>query len=143
MHWLMVLLERSLDLSVSGWYVDESLSLTPVSLCKARQNLDMKSLSRSEMISFGKPFSQYQWSKNNKARSSVEIFIFVGMIHMSECSQSMIDKIQPKPSSKGSGPIKSKVTLSARLSGIGKGCRGLGTLVIWDLFLWQLTHEGM
>ena len=44
---------------------------TPVSLCKAVQNLDTKSLSWSEIISLERPFSQYQLLKNMTGHSKV------------------------------------------------------------------------
>ena len=38
--------------------------------------------------------------------------------------------------------MKSRATLSPRLSGIGNRWSGPGGFVVLDLFLWQLSHEG-
>ena len=76
----MVLLDRSLELSISGWYAEETFSLTPVNWSSAHQNFKMESLSQLEMISLGNLFLQYQWLKNVRANSSAVIVIFVGII---------------------------------------------------------------
>ena len=89
----MVLFECSLDPSVSGWYDGDSFSFTPVRSCKADQNVEMKSLSQLEMSSSGRPFSQYQLSKNITASSSAVIVVHVGIIQMSEL-RLVIDKMQ-------------------------------------------------
>src|SRR5258705_469000 len=121
---MMVLLERSLAPSVSGWYAVNALSLTPVTLSKAFQNLDMKSLSRSEIMSCGRPFSQYHLLKKTSARFSAVIVVFVGIICKSEPNQSVIVRIQWYPSSRGNGLMKSIAIEAQRSSGTGKGCRG-------------------
>ena len=123
MLWLMVWFICLLEPSISWWWAEDSFSLTPVSLCRAVQNFDTKSLSRLEMISFGSPFSQYQLLKKISTSSSVLMFIQVGIMWMSKLRQS-VDTIQLQPSSKGSGPIKSNVMLSPWSSGIIMGAEG-------------------
>ena len=95
------------------------------------------------MMSFGKPFSQYQWVKNSRASSSAVMVVQVGIIRMSEPSLSVIDKIQLKLSSSGRGPMKSIATLSPRSSGIGRGCRGPVGFRVEDLFHRQSVQEGI
>src|ERR1700761_327810 len=84
MHCMTVLFVRSLDPSVSGWYALDIFRLTLVSLCKAFQKRDRKSLSRSETISSGNPFSQYHSLKNICASSSAVRVVLVGIMRMSE-----------------------------------------------------------
>ena len=64
---MTVLLDLSLDPSVSGWYAVDIFSFIPVNLVSASQNRDTNSLSRSQTMSVGSPFSQYQLSKNTTA----------------------------------------------------------------------------
>ena len=90
--------------------MDDSLIFTLVSLCKAVQNLDTKSLLWSEIISLGRPFSQYQLLKNIMARSSTVMLVFVGTIQMSKLRRSVIVRIQSNPSSNSNGPMKSRAT---------------------------------
>lgn len=78
----------------------------------AFQNFDKNNLSRSDTISNGRPFSQYQWSKNTTANSSAVIFAFVGTILMSDPNRQVIEQIMSYPLSRGSGPTKSIATLS-------------------------------
>ena len=65
MTWLTVLFVRSLAPSVCGWYADDAWCLIPVSNIRCFQNFAMNSLSRSEIISRGRPFSQYHLSKKS------------------------------------------------------------------------------
>src|ERR1700735_3708024 len=90
----MVLFDLSLEPSVLGWYTVDSFSLMLVSLCNVIQNSDTNNLSWSEISSKGNPFSQYHCLKNKSARSSVVIVVCVGIIWMSECRQSVIERIQ-------------------------------------------------
>ncbi len=73
--WFTVLLEHSDEPSVSGWYDKERFRWTPVSLCRAHQNFKMKSLSLSDTMSVGNPFSQYQLLKNIVANFSAVISV--------------------------------------------------------------------
>lgn len=134
MAWLTVLLDCSEEPSVSGWKEEDIFSCTPVSLCKAFQNFDMKSLSRTETILSGSPFSQYQWSKKREARASAVKSVQVGISRTSDPRRSVIVSRQLKPLSRGKGPTKSIATLSRRLSGIGSGCRGPAGLLYWICF---------
>ena len=94
----------------------------------------MKSLSRSETISKGKPFSQYHLWKNISASCSAVSVETVGMIWMSDPSRSVKVIIVSNPESLGSGPMKSIATESQRASGIGSGWRGPVGRVVLDLF---------
>ncbi len=141
--WLTVLLERSEAPSISGWKEEERFKCTPVSLCSACQNLEIKSLSRSDMISAGSLFSQYQFSKKMVANFSAIISVRVGISLISEPIQSVIVRRQLKPSSSGRGPMKSIAMLLPCSSGIGSGCSRPAGLVVLDLFCWQGTHPGM
>ena len=94
MHWITVLLDCSLAPSVSGWKLEDILSLTPVSLCNAFQKCDTKSLSQSETISKGSPFPQYHSQKNNSARPCAVSEHVVGTSRMSEPSQSVRVRMQ-------------------------------------------------
>ena len=121
--WMWYLIHRliffplcSLDLSVLGWYVEDNFSLTPVSLCNTHQTFERKGLWLSETMSFHSPFSQYQWLKNKSVSSSAIIFVCVGITCTSEHSLSVMDSMQSKPLSSGSGPIKYMATLSPQLS---------------------------
>ena len=107
--------------------------------CNAFQNLDMNSLSQSEMISTGSLFLQYQCSKNRPASRLADKSILVGIIWMSAPSLSVVVRIQSIPLSVGKGPIKSIATLSPRLFGTGKGCKGLGRFVVGDLLCWHVS----
>ena len=99
----------------------ENLSLTPVSLCSARQKRDIKSLSRSEMKLRGRPLVQYQFVKKRSARPSAVRSVVHGMILTSDPERSVNVVIQSKPLSSGKGPMKSIATESQRSSGTGKG----------------------
>ena len=125
------------------WYEDEYLCLTPVKSIRCLQNFDTNNLSRSEIISMGRPFSQYQLSKKSTASSSAVRVVVVGMIRMSELRRSVIVRIQSKLLSRGKGPIKSIETESQRSSGIGKGCRGPCGLEVGLLLRKHSAHEGM
>lgn len=114
-----------------------------VSLCNVHQNLEMNNLSQSEMISEGRPFSQYQLSKNRVASFSAVMSVHVGISLTSEPRQSVMVSRQLKPSSSGSGPIKSIAILSPHSSGIGRGCKGPAGLVVLDLLCWQGMHLGI
>jgi hypothetical protein len=61
---------------------------------------------------------------------------------MSDPSLSIIVKMQLKPSSSSSGPIKSIATDDPRSSGIGNGCNGPFSFDIDDLLRWQSTQPG-
>ena len=102
----------------------------------------MKSLSRSEIILSGMPFSQYHLVKKRCTSSST----FWDMVHRinltSAPSLSVNVSKQSKPSSGGEGPMKSMATESPQLSGTGRGCKGPIGLVVKDLFRWHSTQEG-
>src|ERR1700761_7116833 len=134
MHWITVLFVHSLAPSVSGWYALDIFRFTLVSLCKAFQNRDTKSLSWSETMSSGRPFSQYHSLKNICASSSAVNVVFVGMMWMSEPDLSVKVTMLLEPSSGGSGPMKSIATESQRWSGTGSGCSGPTGFVVRDLF---------
>ena len=72
----------------------------------------MKSLSRSDIISRGRPFSQNHLRKNSLARPCTVSVHEVGMIQMSELRRSVIVSIQSCPLLVGRGPIKSIATES-------------------------------
>ena len=93
-----------------------------------------KSLSRSEIMSVGKPFSQYQCTKNSVAKSSAEMSVRQGTSRMSEPRRHVMVAIQSKPSSSGSRPTKSMATLSPQPSGTGNGWRGPTGLTLSVLF---------
>jgi hypothetical protein len=97
---------RSLAPLVCGWYEEESLCLTPVRIIRCRQNLDINNLSRSDIISKGKPFSQYQFSKKRIAQASAVRVVCVGIIRTSEFNLSVIVRIQSNPLSSGRNPLK-------------------------------------
>src|ERR1700678_1889632 len=88
------------------------------------QNADMNSLSWSDMISLGRPFSQYQWSKKRILSSLALSEVEVGMIRISDPRRSVIVSMQLWPLSVGRGPMKFMDTESHRSSGTGRGCRG-------------------
>ena len=91
----------------------------------------------------GSPFSQYQLSKKRTASSSAVRVVLVGIIRTSEFKRSVIVRIQSKPLSGGSGPMKSMETDSQRSSGIGKGCKGPEGLDVELLFRRHSAQEGM
>ena len=78
-----------------------------MSFVNAFQKRDTKILSRSQTMSFGKPFSQYHVLKKVTASSLAVMVVFVGTIRMSEPRRSVIVRIQSYPSSVGNGPMKS------------------------------------
>ena len=47
------------------------------------------------------------------------------------------------PSSSGSGPMKSRVTVSKQSSDTGRGCRGLVGFEVHFLFCWHSVQEGI
>ena len=61
------------------------------------QKADINNLSRSETIFNGKPFSQYQLSKNRTASCFAVRVIVVGMMRTSEPRRSVIVSLQLKP----------------------------------------------
>lgn len=140
--WLTVLFVCPLAPSVCGWYTDDIFNLTPVSLFRAFQKQETKSLSLSETKLRGKPLLQYQLSNTSRATSSAKASVQVGMIWMSEPRQSVIVKMQLEPWSLGRGPMKSSATLSPCSSGIGSGCNSPGAFVVHDLLHWQSVHNG-
>jgi hypothetical protein len=79
----------------------------PEIIVKCFQNLDMNNLSRSETMSVGNPFSQYQWLKNITANSFAVREVEVGIMRMSDPRRSVIVRIQLWPWLSGSGPMKS------------------------------------
>src|ERR1700678_2386922 len=85
----------------------EALHLTPVRRVRCFQKEDMKSLSRSEMMSVGSPFSQYQLSKNRTASSLAVREVEVGMMRISDDRRSVMVRMQLYPWSRGRGPMKS------------------------------------
>jgi hypothetical protein len=76
----MVLLVLLLDPFVSGWYAVDNFSFTPVSLCSACQNCEVNSLSWSERMFKGKPFSQYHLVKKIWVSSSAVRDVIQGVI---------------------------------------------------------------
>ena len=68
----------------SGWgrKVVEGFSVVVVRVCNCFQEWDMKTLSRSEMISRGRPFSQYQWMKKSSATHLAESDVWQGIRQM-------------------------------------------------------------
>ena len=92
-----------------GWKLVEALHFIPEIIVKCFQKADMNSLSRSEIMSKGRPFSQYQWSKNKTASSFAVSLVDVGMIRTSDPRRSVMVRIQSCPWSKGRGPMKSIV----------------------------------
>jgi hypothetical protein len=143
MHWFNVLLVRSLAPSVCGWYAVDIFRCTPVNVCNAFQNFEMNSLSRSEMSSRGKPFSQYHSLKKIEARCEAEISVLVGIRQTSEPNLSVTVRTQLYPSSSGRGPTKSRQTESPRFSGTGKGWSGPLGFEVPLLFHWQLGQAGI
>ena len=91
------LLVRSLAPFDSGWKLVEALHLIPVINVRCFQNEDINSLSRSEIISIGRPFSQYQLSKKSDANCLAVSVVVVGIILMSEPRRSVIVKMQSWP----------------------------------------------
>jgi hypothetical protein len=69
----MVLLECSLEPSVSGWYADDVFNFTLLIFVRVFQNCDVNNLLRSEMMLSGIPFSQYHLSKKILASCSAVI----------------------------------------------------------------------
>ena len=94
-------------------------------------------------MSLGRPFLQYQWLKNRSARFLAVMSVHVGMIHTSDPSRLVIERIQSKRLSRGRGPIKSMATLSPWSSGIGRGCKEPAGFLVDDLFRRQSVHKGM
>lgn len=90
-----------------GMELEEALHLNPVIIVRFFQEADIKSLSLSNTISRGRPFSQYQQSKNRISSCFAEREVVVGMIRISEPRQSVMVRIQLCPLSSGSGPMKS------------------------------------
>ena len=103
---------------------EDVLMLTPVRLCNVRQKREVNLVSRSHTISVGKPCSQYQWLKDRRAISFALASVRVGMSKISAPSQSVIVRMELKPSSSGRGPTKSMAIEAARWSGTGRGCKG-------------------
>ena len=103
----------------------------------------MNSLSRSDTMSSGRPFTQYHFSKKISASLSADNVEVEGIICMSEPKRSVKVIIESKPLSKGRGPMKSIATESQRESGIGNGWRGPIGLEVVDLFRWQSAQDGM
>ena len=62
----------------------EALQEMPVRSIKCFQKEDINSLSRSDTMFIGRPFSQYHLSKNNTASSLAVSLVEVGMIRMSD-----------------------------------------------------------
>ena len=98
-----------------------ALHLMLVRIVRCFQNTDMKSLSLSETMSEGRPFSQYHLSKNKTASSLAVRVEEVGMMQMSEARQSVIVRIEPWPWSNGRGLMKSIEIDWQHSSGIGSG----------------------
>lgn len=111
----------SLDLSDWGWKAEESLRETPVSLCKAVQKAEMRSLSQLDTMSVGRPFLQYQWVKNSLATSSAITNVLQGMNLALEPRQSVTVKIVLKLSSTGKGPMKSIAIKEQGCTGMARG----------------------
>ena len=134
--WITILFECSLAPSVLEWYAVNILILMPVSLWRWVQNFDKNSLSLSEMISKGKPFSQYHLSKNRSANFSAERLIVEGVFWILEFRRSVNVIMESYPLSEGSGPMKLIVTESPCCSGISKGWSGPKGLLVCDLLCW-------
>ena len=109
----------------------------------AFQNLDTNSLLRLETMFSGKPFSQYQLSKNKIAKSSAEMSVWVGTILTLAPKRSVMERIQLNPKSSLSGPMKSIAIDWPCSSRTGRGCNGPGGLVVGDLFHWQSAQDRM
>ena len=77
------------------------------------------------------------------ARSSAVMSRQVGIIQISEPSQSVMDKIQSTFLSKGNGLMKLIATLSPWVSGMGRGCKGPVGLCVEDLLCRHLVQDGM
>jgi len=140
--WFTILLVCLLVPSVCGWYAVDIFNLMPVSLCKAFQKHNMNSLSQSETMLLGRPFSQYHLLKNMPARCSAVILVQVSTNWISLPSWSVKVTIQFMPSSSSSGPMKSIATESPCLSGTGRGCNSPYGLIVADLLCWQSGQEG-
>lgn len=100
------------------------LSLMPVRAWSVFQNLEMTSLSWSDMISSGRLFLQYHFSKKISASWLAVKVEVEGMICISEPKRLVKVMIVSKPLSDRRGPMKSMATESQCESGIVKGCRG-------------------
>ena len=142
MHWITILFVRLLAPSVSGWYAVDIFSFIPVSLCNSFQKWDRKSLSRSDTISRGRPFSQYQCLKNRCAISSAVNVVVVGMMRILDPRWSVNVMMLLWPPSGGNGPMKSIATESQWLSGMGSGCSGPIGFDVFDLFHWHSAQDG-
>src|SRR6266404_1030857 len=114
----------------------------PVSWWSVRQNRETNSLLRSDIISSGSPFSQYQVVKKTWAMSSVVAVDFVGTSRTSDPDRSVRVRIMSKPRSGGNGPMKSMATESQRWSGMGSGWSGPTGLDVRALFRWHSGQEG-
>ena len=86
----------------------------------------------------GTPPSEYQWTKNNSAKSSAEIPDLQGTARKSELRRSVIVTMESKPSSSGRGPMKSMAIESHRPAGTGRGCKGPGGRRGGVFIRWQL-----
>jgi hypothetical protein len=89
------------------------------------------------MISSGRPFSQYQFSKKRIAQSSAESVVVVGMMCMSECSLSVMVNMQLTLLLTGNSPMKSIEIESPQLLGMGNECKGPVSL---DVELLCISH---
>ena len=90
----MVLFERSLAPSVCGWKAIDIFTSIPIRSVNAFQKFDKKSLSLSQTILRGKPFSQYQLSKKMTASSSAVRSVQHAIVRKSALRRSVMDRIQ-------------------------------------------------
>ena len=116
---------------VCGWHFQSYTSQFSKHLPKVQH--ESLSLSNTQLSS--RPFLQNQLSKTRITMSSTAASHHVGIIQISDPKQLVIDSMQLYPQSMGRGLIKSSATQSPCSSGIGKGCRGPGALVVHNFSL--------
>lgn len=136
-----VLIECSDDLSVCGWYAVDILCLIPDSFISTFQNFKTNSLSWSVISSRGQPFLQNHLLKKTVANSSVVMLVLQAANWTLAPSWSVMVTITLYPSSLGSGPMKSIVTDSKCLSGMGSGWRGPAGLEVQHLLCWHSLQD--
>ncbi len=96
------------------------LSFDPIRFHKARQNLLVNFGSRSETMSFGRPWCLKMWEKNNLPVSWAVASSFVGMKCTILLNRSTTTMMASNPLDGGKLTMKSMDTLSHDPSGIGK-----------------------
>ena len=120
----------------------QHFQLHATELCNAFQNLDVNSLSQSEIISDSKLFSQYNLSKNRHASFLGVMSVWEATSWMLLPKQSVKVIMQLLLSSSGSSPINSMATESPCLSGTVRGCNRPYGFIVDDLLHWKLGQEG-